>query len=212
MQHALNIFSFTRWRHATIKRLHFLLWSVPNGYKGHGRSYESVLPCGGGVEYFHRDPASRRRRRKGKSRVWDSKIWFESQGTPTEKECAGKGQQHIQKTDPPARQRGRPIKKQDRNRPNSTKNLVMSPRWGSTPRLTDWLTVSRNVTLTLTCMSQSSSRRQLAMIMRLAAKESNWGTEASGMLSAGQFRLESQPVKGRLYVCCSTVISGAWLL
>jgi hypothetical protein len=24
----------------------------------------------------------------------------------------------------------------------------MSPRWGSTPRLTDWLTVSRNVTLT----------------------------------------------------------------
>jgi hypothetical protein len=26
----------------------------------------------------------------------------------------------------------------------------MSPRWGSTPRLTDLLTVSRNVTLTLT--------------------------------------------------------------
>jgi hypothetical protein len=26
----------------------------------------------------------------------------------------------------------------------------MSSRWGSTPRLTDWLTVSRNVTLTLT--------------------------------------------------------------
>jgi hypothetical protein len=26
----------------------------------------------------------------------------------------------------------------------------MSPRWGSTPRFTDWLTVSRNVTLTLT--------------------------------------------------------------
>jgi hypothetical protein len=25
----------------------------------------------------------------------------------------------------------------------------MSPRWGSTPRLTDWLTVGRNVTLTL---------------------------------------------------------------
>jgi hypothetical protein len=30
------------------------------------------------------------------------------------------------------------------------KYLIMSPRWGSTPRLTDWLTVSRNVTLTLT--------------------------------------------------------------
>jgi hypothetical protein len=32
-------------------------------------------PCGGGVEYLHRSPASRRRRRKGKSRIWYSKIW-----------------------------------------------------------------------------------------------------------------------------------------
>jgi hypothetical protein len=31
--------------------------------------------CGGWVEYLHRDPASRRRRRKGKSQIWDSKIW-----------------------------------------------------------------------------------------------------------------------------------------
>jgi hypothetical protein len=32
-------------------------------------------PCGGGVEYLHRDPASRKRWRKGKSQTWDSKIW-----------------------------------------------------------------------------------------------------------------------------------------
>jgi hypothetical protein len=32
-------------------------------------------PCGGGVEYLHRGPASRRGRRKGKSRIWDSNIW-----------------------------------------------------------------------------------------------------------------------------------------
>jgi hypothetical protein len=33
-----------------------------------GRSLELTAdPCGGGVEYLHRDPASRRRRRKGKS-------------------------------------------------------------------------------------------------------------------------------------------------
>jgi hypothetical protein len=32
-------------------------------------------PCGGGVEYLHRDPASRRRRRKGKSQIWENKIW-----------------------------------------------------------------------------------------------------------------------------------------
>jgi hypothetical protein len=35
----------------------------------------SQNPCGGRVEYLHRDPASRRRRRKGKSQIWDSKIW-----------------------------------------------------------------------------------------------------------------------------------------
>jgi hypothetical protein len=35
----------------------------------------SYHPCGGGVEYLHRDPASHRRRRKGKSQNWDSKIW-----------------------------------------------------------------------------------------------------------------------------------------
>jgi hypothetical protein len=34
----------------------------------------SQYPCGGGVEYLHRDPASRRRRQKGKSQIWDSKI------------------------------------------------------------------------------------------------------------------------------------------
>jgi hypothetical protein len=34
-----------------------------------------MLPCGGGVMYLHRSPVSRRRRRKGKSWIWDSKIW-----------------------------------------------------------------------------------------------------------------------------------------
>jgi hypothetical protein len=32
-------------------------------------------PCGGGVEYLQRDPASRRKRRKGKPQMRDSKIW-----------------------------------------------------------------------------------------------------------------------------------------
>jgi hypothetical protein len=27
------------------------------------------------TRYLHRDPASRRRRRKGKSQIWDSKVW-----------------------------------------------------------------------------------------------------------------------------------------
>jgi hypothetical protein len=41
--------------------------------------YEVILTCivpvGGGVEYLHRSPAIRMRRRKGKSRIRDSKIW-----------------------------------------------------------------------------------------------------------------------------------------
>jgi hypothetical protein len=58
-----------------------------------------------------------------------------------ENDCAGKDQQHIQKTYPSSRQRRRPTK----TRPqlvNSNKYLVMSPRWGSTPRLTDWPSVA----------------------------------------------------------------------
>jgi hypothetical protein len=34
-----------------------------------------ITSCGGGVEYLHRSPASRRRRRKRKFRIWDRKIW-----------------------------------------------------------------------------------------------------------------------------------------
>jgi hypothetical protein len=49
----------------------------PRGYissTGHsGRRGKN--PRGGGVEYLHHDPASRRRRRKGKSRIWESKVW-----------------------------------------------------------------------------------------------------------------------------------------
>jgi hypothetical protein len=53
----------------------FSMWSAPTYYK-HGINLEfSSIPCGGGVEYLHRSPASRRRRRKGKSRIWDSKVW-----------------------------------------------------------------------------------------------------------------------------------------
>jgi hypothetical protein len=58
-------------------------------------------------------------------------------GLGPEKDCAGKDRQHIQNTDPSFRQRGRPTKTR-RQLSNSNKYLVVSPRWGSTPRLTDW--------------------------------------------------------------------------
>jgi hypothetical protein len=106
-------------------------------------------PCGGGVEYLHRDPASRRRRRKGKSRIWDIKIWSRVSRDSDPRKTALAWVSSIYKRQTRFLcQRGRPTK----TRPylsNTNKYLVMNPRWGSTPRLTDWLTVSRNVTLTL---------------------------------------------------------------
>jgi hypothetical protein len=52
-------------------------------------------------------------------------------GLEPEKDYAGKAQQHIKKTDPSSRQRGRPTETK------SIKYLVMSPTLGSTLILTD---------------------------------------------------------------------------
>jgi hypothetical protein len=76
--------------------------------KTNGATQAGTNPCGGGVEYLHRDPASRRRRRKWSLKSETVKYGRKSQGTTTEKDCAGKGQRHIQKTDPSSRQRGCP--------------------------------------------------------------------------------------------------------
>jgi hypothetical protein len=93
-----------------------------------------------------------------------------------EKDCAAKGQQHIQMADHSSRQRGRPTRTTPQLS-NSNKYLVMSPRWGSTPTLTEWLIVSRNVTLTLTLnwlwqkTDPSSRQRGRPTITRLNVKQ-----------------------------------------
>jgi hypothetical protein len=46
-----------------------VLWSDPRLYNEKTTITDSFNPCGGGVGYLHRDPASRRRRRKGKSQI-----------------------------------------------------------------------------------------------------------------------------------------------
>jgi hypothetical protein len=46
---------------------------------------------------------------KGSLRSETVKYGRKSQGTTTEKDCAGKGQRHIQKTNPSSRQRGHPM-------------------------------------------------------------------------------------------------------
>jgi hypothetical protein len=52
------------------------VWSVRRKYNEiTDRTNFRQCPCGRGVEYLYREPASHRRRRKGKPRTWDSKIW-----------------------------------------------------------------------------------------------------------------------------------------
>jgi hypothetical protein len=104
------------------------------------------LPCEGGVKYLHRNPASRRRRRKGESRIWESKIWSRV----------------LRDSEPRMRWRGptavvndRPVLSSERERPASTNphlsdsniNLVLSPRWVLIPIQTDRRTVGRNIRL-----------------------------------------------------------------
>jgi hypothetical protein len=110
--------------------------------------------CGGGVEYFRRDPASRRRRWKENSQFWDSKIWSRVPRDldPRKTALARASSIHKRQARPLVRE-GAP-QKQGRNC-QTVINIWSWAPWGSTPRLTDWLTdwptVSRNVTLSLSC-------------------------------------------------------------
>jgi hypothetical protein len=104
-------------------------------------------PCEGGVEYLHRDPANRRRWRKGKSHIWDSKIWSRvpRDSDPRKTALARSSSIYRRQTRPLVRE-GAP-QKQDRN--CQTVIYIYLGLDTKTYWLTDW-TVSRNVTLTLT--------------------------------------------------------------
>jgi hypothetical protein len=75
------------------------------------RSY----PCGGRVEYLHRDPASRKRRRTGKSQIWDSKIWSRvPRDSDLRKTALAKASSMYKRQTRPLVREGAP-QKQDRN-------------------------------------------------------------------------------------------------
>jgi hypothetical protein len=63
-------------------------------------------------------------------------------GFGPENDCAGEGQQHIQKIDPSSRQRERPTSTNTKLS-DSNKNLVVSPRWVLYSK-TDWPTDRRS--------------------------------------------------------------------
>jgi hypothetical protein len=94
-------------------------------------------PCGGGFEYLHRDPSSRRRRRKGKSRIWDSKIWSRvpRDSDPKMTALARSSSNCKGQTRPLVRKGAK--NQQTRNCHTSNKDLVVSPRWVLYSK-TDW--------------------------------------------------------------------------
>jgi hypothetical protein len=85
----------------------------------------SGLPCGGRVEYLHRSFTSRRRRRKGKSRIWDSKIWSRVPWDSDSRMTA------LARASSNCKRQIRPLVRESvpHQMPDSNKNLVVSPRW-----------------------------------------------------------------------------------
>jgi hypothetical protein len=121
-----------------------VLWSDPRLYKEKPTIIDSSsYPCGGGVEYLHRDPASRRRRQKGKSQIWDSKIWSQVPGDsdPRKTALTSASSTYKRQTQPLVRE-GAP-QEQDRNCHTSNQDLVVSPRWVPYSK-TDWPTDRRS--------------------------------------------------------------------
>jgi hypothetical protein len=107
--------------------------------------YSQTCPCGGGVEYLHRDPASRRRLWKRKSQIWHSKMWSRvpRDSGPEKTALASTSIIHKRQTRPLVRE-GAP-QKQDRN----CQKVINIWSWAPDgARHQDWLMVSRNVTLT----------------------------------------------------------------
>jgi hypothetical protein len=92
---------------------------------------------------------------KGSLQYETVKSGRESQGTRT--------RDRLRWQEPAAYTKDRPTLSSERaphkNGDVTVKHLVISTRWGSTPKLTDWLTVSRNVTLILTLNRRRQKRK-----------------------------------------------------
>jgi hypothetical protein len=92
---------------STIKRL-FSVWSVQSGYNEELSSEELSTRVEAGSNTSTVTLRVVGGDEKGSLKSETVKYGRKCQGTTTEKDCAGKGQRHIQKTDPSFRQRGRP--------------------------------------------------------------------------------------------------------
>jgi hypothetical protein len=129
---------------ATTEKLLGIVFSVRSARSGNKRRelvnwywYLVPYPCGGGVQYLHRDPASRRRRRKGKSQSETVKYGLKSQGNSDPRKTAlARASSTYKRQTRPLVGEGAP-QEQDRNRHTCNKDLVVSPSWVLYSK-TDW--------------------------------------------------------------------------
>jgi hypothetical protein len=136
---------------ATIEELlgtMFPIRSVQSCYKEEFIWEQSVL-VGRRGQYLHRSPANRRRRRKGKSRIWGSKIWSRvpRDSDPNMTALARTRSNCKRQIRPLAR--GSASHQQTRNCLTVIKIWLEAPDRCFIPRQTGWLTVGRNTRLRL---------------------------------------------------------------
>jgi hypothetical protein len=82
-------------------------------------------PCGGGVQYLHRDPASRRRRRKREVSNLRQKIWSSVPRDSDPRKAALARASSIYKRHTASRKRGRPTE----NKPVTVKRVINIWSW-----------------------------------------------------------------------------------
>jgi hypothetical protein len=104
-------------------------------------------PCGGGVEYLHRDPASRRRRQKGSLISETVKYGLKSQGTRTRKRLRWQGPAAYTKDKPDLSSERAPHKNKTVIVTQVIKIWSQAPDGCFIPRQTGRLTVGRNIKL-----------------------------------------------------------------
>jgi hypothetical protein len=164
------------------------IWFAPKLYKS--QFIREWFLCGSGVEYLHRRPARCRKRQKGKSLIWESKIWSRVPRDLDPRMNALARPAVIVNADASSRQRGCYIRTTTA-RVQLKKKMKFWP-WvskGSAPRRTDWRYKSSRkiivtLTLTLTLIRQWAVVQHSAVVSELSVQ----------LWSANQRTMEAEEV------------------
>jgi hypothetical protein len=164
-------------------------------------SVRHLFPCGGGVEHLQRSPASRRRRRKGKSRIWDSKIWSRvpQDSDPRMTELARISSNCKRKT--------RPLVRDSAPHQETRKCRTLIKFWSYAPdgcfirRQTGRLTVGRNIRLVDVFLHREKVRKETQIqTKRQSDKVTKWKVTQKDRLSRKSEVIPDWEDKSLVYV------------